>query len=284
MIAWPKTLVKELVERRCLLFLGAGVSMTATDKDGKRPPSWMEFLRDGVALVKNHDDYTEISDLIEQKSFLLALQAIVSKSDPSDYIDLLNRTFVKNYAPSSLHEAIYQLDSRFVLTTNFDRIYENYCLNPDNEGFKVISYDSDSLGDEIRSDVRLIVKAHGSIDNISKMVFTREQYHKAKREYGRFYEIIKALFLTHTCVFIGCGMSDPDVNLLLEDVKILSSSVRPHYAIVQQGAHSRFIKEDWINTFNVRVLEYGCSSNHVDLVTDLQALADEVLVVRSTAR
>jgi len=32
--------------------------------------------------------------------------------------------------------------------------------------------------------------------------------------------MLKALFLTNTVLFIGCGLNDPDVVLLLEDVKI----------------------------------------------------------------
>jgi hypothetical protein len=104
---------------------------------------------------------------------------------------------VELYQPSKLHSIILQLDQKLVITTKFDKIYETYCYNISRDGFKVITYDFESLVDEIRSENRLIIKAHGSIDNISEMIFTRSQrsagggsgccveqaqYHRAKRE------------------------------------------------------------------------------------------------------
>lgn len=280
MINWPSSLIKEIAQRRCILFLGAGVSASATTDDGKSPPTWNEFLDNATKkLIDDEGDKKEILELISKGDLLLALQAIHETSNNADFQDLLNATFhTARYKPSELHEAIYQLDSRIVITTNFDQIYETYCMQPENEGFKLISYDTHSLADEIRSDIRLIIKAHGTIDNIQKMIFTKQQYHNAKAEHSRFYEILKALFLTHTCIFIGCGMSDPDINLLLEDVKILGSSVRSHYALTLKGSQNVFKKSDWEKTYNVKALEY--EPDHKALTEDLKNLFTDVEQIR----
>ncbi|MCL8034387.1 SIR2 family protein, partial [Pseudomonas aeruginosa] len=63
----------------------------------------------------------------------------------------------------------------------------------------------------------LIIKIHGSVDSTDKLIFTRKDYSEARTKYRNFYQIIEALSLTHTFIFIGCGTNDPDIRLLLED-------------------------------------------------------------------
>jgi hypothetical protein len=77
-------------------------------------------------------------------------------------------------------------------------------------------------------------------------------------------------------VFIGCSLDDPDVLLVLEDVRITATSQRPHYALVLEGEHSTYALQDWTDAFNIRALEYGPS--HDDLLIalrDLQSRVDE---------
>ena len=145
MISWPTSLVREVANRRCAFFLGAGVSATAVDSAGVRPKDWGEFLKDACGLVHDTDKRVQIETLVTERRYLLALQAIKLSADRGDYQDLLNRNFNSPaFQPSKLHETILALDSRIVITTNFDKIYERYCLNTSREGFKVVTYESPS--------------------------------------------------------------------------------------------------------------------------------------------
>ena len=280
MINWPKTLVTEIVQRRCIFFLGAGVAASSTNLAGGHPKEWKGFLTEASALVILPANRAIVTELISQNKLLLALQAISNDADPADYQNLLNQNFNDpTFEPSKLHQVIFDLDSRLVITTNFDKIYEKLCLRASTEGFKVIPYYSTSFGDELRSDTRLIIKAHGSIDELQKMIFTKSQYHTAKEMHSSFYSILKGLLLTNTCIFVGCSLDDPDVLLLLEDVKITASPNRPHYALLREGSHNHYAKHDLLSCYNVKALEYG--PNHSDLVTDLTVLLENVYAVRA---
>lgn len=112
------------------------------------------------------------------------------------------------------------------------------------------------------------------------MIFTRAQYHEAKALYPTFYEILRALFLTNTVVFVGCGMQDPDVLLTLEEVKISSSANRPHYALCREGSLSPYIAQDLKKSYNVQVLEYG--PGHAQLNSSLAELLEQVEAIRAT--
>jgi hypothetical protein len=148
------------------------------------------------------------------------------------------------------------------------------------ESFKVLTYDSLDLADELRSDTRLLIKAHGSIDSIKKMIFTRAEYHKAKAEHSQFYELLKAIFLTHTLIFVGCGMEDPDVLLMLEDVKITGTPQKPHYALIRTNERDAITIDDWKSTYNIVALEYG--GRYDELTLALQSLYELVVAERST--
>lgn len=66
--------------------------------------------------------------------------------------------------------------------------------------------------------------------------------------------------ITHTVLFIGCSLEDPDVQLTLEEVNIVGSSgKRPHYALILKGSQNQFGLIDWKETYNIRALEYGQS-------------------------
>lgn len=280
MIIWPRSLVTEIARRRCILFLGAGVAASASNSNGKRPKEWKEFLSSAADLIHDSSKRTEINALIDQRKFLLALQAICKEADVGDYQGLLDACFNDpTFEPSELHKVIFSLDSRLVITTNFDKIYEKHCLSASTEGFKVVPYSSVSLGDEIRSDTSLIIKAHGSIDDVGKMIFTKSEYQAAKEDHASFYAILKALLLTNTCIFIGCGMDDPDVLLLLEEVRISVNSKRPHYALLKTNSHGIYVKDDLASAYNVKTLEYG--PDHSDLITDLQELKAQIDAIRA---
>lgn len=277
MIDWPATLVREIIGERCIFFLGAGVSATSVDANGNSPPGWADFLKSATALILDSEKRAAIEQLLEQRRFLIALQAIKDNADPASYQQLLNRAFNASYPPSRLHEIVYELDAKVVITTNFDKIYEGYCLSYRPAGralHKVIDYVSDALADELRDDARLLIRAHGSINDVRSMIFTRAEYHAAKRKHVSFYQVIRALFLTNTLVFLGCSLEDPDILLLLEDVHIIGRHEKPHYALIRQGDANPFVARDWLETYNIKLLEYG--SDYSELIPNMEVLLESV--------
>ncbi|QUF65363.1 hypothetical protein [Bacillus atrophaeus] len=133
-INWPSKLIEEIAYRRCVLFLGSGVSATAVNEQGERPKTWGDFITSIQELMRNptRDDKKFVKTMLAQENYLLALQAINDLSDTGDYADFLKRNCGRgNYDPSDVHKCIKEIDSKIVITTNFDKIYENLC-NEDN--------------------------------------------------------------------------------------------------------------------------------------------------------
>ncbi len=284
-ISWPDSLVHCIADRRCVLFLGAGLSATATPKDPKstsKIPDWDTFLQAAnKSLINDATLQRDIDELLAQKNNLLALQAIYDHADSADYNKFLSDRFNNQlFKQSAIHETIYNLDSRIVITTNFDKIYDTYCQSTDREdGYKIITYYNEDLCDAVRSGTYVIIKAHGTIDEPSKMIFTQRQYTSARYTQSHFYNTLKALFTVYTVVFIGCSLSDPDMLLLLEEVKHTGQKDAGHYMFacgVQKEIQVKHIERN----FGVKQINYG--STHADLEGALNDLFDRVDAIRSS--
>jgi hypothetical protein len=278
-IIWPDALASELAERRCIIFMGAGVSMGSVSADGSsRPPGWNRFLADAVPLVTKRADKAYARRLIAANQFLDAAEVITECSDRADFGNYLRRTFVQpRFSASEMHKAILEIDPKIVITTNYDQIYDHYCDSGiAQSGYNVALHSDTFVVENIRSRVRLIIKAHGCVSDPRQIVLSRSSYYRARRDYPGFYQILDALFLTNTLLFVGCSLTDPDIQLILENVNISAPSTHPHYALVEKVQH-RSIKAAIKTTHNI---EYP-PTRHDLALEGLAALKDKAILLRS---
>lgn len=215
--------------------------------------------------------------MIKQENYLMALQAIYDLSDPGAYNKYLKDTYGRGgYLPSEVHKAIKALDSKIVITTNFDKIYENLCSV---DGYVVHDYsNSKSIVSNIKSPESIIIKAHGTIDDTDKIIFTGKQYYDAQANYPEFYSLLHALFLTNTVIFLGYSLNDPDINLVLQNINNTSNSSCPHYVVLKEGESKHKIKH-WKDTYNISALEYG--PNYENLEENIFELKEQVEALRT---
>lgn len=274
-IEWPSALVTELAERRCIIFMGAGTSMESVAEDGvKHPPNWENFLKGAAELVHNKSDKKHALALIKKYQFLDAAEIITDRSNPADFTTYLRDTFVTpRFSPSELHKVILEIDPKIVITTNYDEIYDHYCVSGHAEsGYNICRYYDSYAVENIRSRIRLVIKAHGCVSDGTKIVLSRSSYYKAKRDYPGFYQLLDALFLTHTLLFVGASLTDPDIQLVLENTNLSVPSAHPHYALVEK-TRPESIRAAIKKTNNVDLIEYPKKKHDAALVamTDLSS-------------
>ena len=282
---WPNSLVAEIAERRCIVFLGAGASVGCTDlTTGIRPPNWPTLLHDAMALVHDAAIPPLASDMIDREQYLDAAELIFSRVEAAEARTFFRQRFaIPKYTQSEIHEVVLDLDPKIVITTNYDEVYDNYCVSGGaDDGYSIRRYYEDSVLDEIRSTARIVIKAHGCITDTSKMVLTRSQYFLARASHPGFFAILDSLFLVNTLLFIGYSLSDPDIHLVLESAQLSVPARHPHYAVVASGRHPA-ISQAIRNTYNVKLLEYDApGGDHSQGLAALKELRDLVLSYRST--
>lgn len=284
MIKWPDTLSTELAERRCIVFMGAGVSMGSSSASGTdHPPNWEDFLKGALPAVSKTADRAYAKKLVAAKQFLDAAEVITECCDHADFDQYLRRTFVQpRFVASEMHKIILEMDPKIVITTNYDQIYDHYCNSGiAQSGYNVANYTDNFVVENIRSRVRLIIKAHGCVSDPRNIVLSRSSYYRARRDFPGFYDVLDALFLTNTLLFVGCSLTDPDIQLVLENVHISAPSSHPHYALVEKSDH-RSIKAAIKTTHNIELVEYPKGAHDLALQA-LAALKDRVIAARSRA-
>ncbi len=279
MINWPSQLVEEIARRRAIVFLGSGVSKQSVGLGGKRPPLWVEFLDIGAGQCADIKRAREIKKLIKSGDLLTSCE-LLKDALGAGWEQLISAQFVDpHYQPSDLHKHVFSLDARLVVTQNFDKIYDTLAGAESHGTVFTKSYSEKDTANFIRRRQRVVLKAHGSIDKPGEMVFTRGDYARARHEHAGFYALLDGLILTHTCLFLGCGMSDPDVAMMLERAVQLHPSSLPHY-MVMGGKISQDLVRAYKKTLNIDVLQYNPTDNHIALVGALADLVSKVELCR----
>lgn len=275
MISWPDDLVSSIARRRSVIFLGAGTSMNSENAAGHRPPSWAEFLRRGIE--KCNGSHSEMNRLMKAGDYLSCCQIIKYKLG-HDWVPFIEECFLTpKFKHSSLHELILSLDSAIVATPNFDKIFDNYAASQTQNLLKIKKFYDDDIPRVLRGgkEQRLILKIHGCIDTPDKLVFTREEYADIRNKYANFYRAMDALVLTHTFLFVGCSMNDPDLALLLEQYARSFGSAPPHYVTLSGKKSNEYVRMIESN-FNLRLLPYSAADGHKELLDSMENLRDQV--------
>ena len=278
-ISWPADLVSDIARRRCVLVLGAGISRHAQNVDGHRPKLWGEFLETaleqvaGPATVRNN-----IRRLVHRHDLLSACQVIKDTLGPASFHAIANQEFLApGFHAGAIHDRIIELDSRIVATPNFDTIYENRVNHLQHNTVSVKNYYDNDVAECIRATRRMVLKVHGSIHTPNRMIFTRQDYAIARNRNGSFYSILEALAITHTFVFLGCGLDDPDIRLMLEDYSFKHEFSKPHFFVLPKSQLHRSVLPSIEKSLNIRILTYDTPGGvHDQLVTAIEELKKEV--------
>jgi hypothetical protein len=242
-------------------------------------PNWkklLESLRDRAPSV----DLTLVNRLIQQEKYLDAAEIIVACIPPADFSHLIRDTFdAPRFEASEIHKVVLEIDPKVVITTNFDEIYDLYCRSGDAaDGYNICRYYDAQLVASLRSPVRTIIKAHGCVSDTSQIILTRSQYFKQRQKYSNFFRVLDALFLTQTLFFVGYSLSDPDIQLVLENANIAATSIHPHYAVIENNVPAP-LKRAAEAAYNIQFIEFT-AGNFAELETGLKDLANEVTQYR----
>lgn len=280
-VEWPEQLIEDVARKRCVVFLGAGVSMNALSEDqARRPPGWAQFLETGLSALPNPKRH--ITTLLNGGDLLTACELIKARLG-EDWLRLVDSEFVNpRYRHAEIHESILKLDARIVMTQNVDKIYDTYAQTTTQNSIRIKSYTDPDVADFLRGGHSVVLKAHGTIDVPMEMVFTRKDYSSARYRFQSFYAMVDALAVTHTFLFLGCGTADPDVRLMLERVAFFYGGSRPHYMCVPRHAsnpHSDILRSHREN-LSLKSIAYDPRDGHKALADGVAALAEAVEVKR----
>lgn len=225
----PQPLLDDIIENRCIPFIGAGFSRNAVLPAGAVMPLW-----DGLAksLGDQMDDaYADTLDAIS------AFEHIYSRSKLVEVLSRLLHT--ETAQPGGAHKTLCALPFELVCTTNFDFLLER--------GYEAVGRfcrpitDEDQLSTHTGSGSVNLLKFHGDLNHPRRMVVTEEDYAGFISRNPLIATFLANLLIGKTALFIGYSLDDPDFRLIWQIVGDRLGKLRRLAYTIKVGADSKEI-------------------------------------------
>jgi hypothetical protein len=205
MLSATEELALSIKQRRAILFVGAGVSMSVG------LPSWRKLVQHmtdelGLEGPPGQDGltYQTLAEYFRIKEG--------SIGPLRSWMDRHWSVSREKVAKSRLHELIVSLDFPIIYTTNYDRNLE-VAYETHNRSFVKVANAKDVAKAEYG--VTQIVKFHGDFDDDASLVLTETDYFDRLSFDSPLDVKFRADALGRTILFIGYSMSDLNIRLLL---------------------------------------------------------------------
>lgn len=213
--SFPKPFLEDLVNNRCLPFIGAGFSKNADIPKGKKMLDWDEL---GKIIASNIQDYkyTNALDAISAYSHEYSRTNLVEK--------LTELLIINSVKAGKAHKAFCELQFDIVCTTNFEFLLE--------QGYALISkycrpiLDEDQLSIANSSEIITLLKIHGDLHHPNKLVVTEEDYDRFLAKNPMLATFLANLLITRTPLFIGYSLDDTDFRQIWQLIKDRLGSLR----------------------------------------------------------
>ncbi len=271
----PKMLEDRLRAGKVIPFIGAGVSMAVLGRDNNPIyPSWKELLLRSAARLDQ-----------EVNSSVAGLVRILLEQRPPEYLEAAERArnglgavwydFLKlQFAISreqvedeslTLARLMWQLGSRLLITTNYDRVLHWACPNPDDLDtwdIEAPAEQSAALREGLKNPT--IWHLHGQIGNAANLILTPDGYTQLYRDStgpGDYHEAalqtLRALLSAYTFLFIGFSLDDAYFGLQLRGIdRIFQGGTGPHYVLVSEASRER-VRELGLPVDIITFSDYG---------------------------
>lgn len=257
------------------IFVGAGLSQASG------LPSWENLLRDLIAKCKDINAIStekekELYDLVAfpDKYLMLAqeLREILSGGFEKYIKEKFDDKLLK---PTETHLKLLELKSKFIITTNYDKLVEKAYVKKFADVPPDLTYkEAPTVNYKIINNEFFILKAHGSADGApSEIILTERDYRKIIYNEMGYQSIMHALFSTNNILFIGASLKDPELGLILRFVHNVFHGGSPdHYAIMNENELTGVEIDRWRKDYNINIITYNPINNHeqvLELITEL---------------
>jgi hypothetical protein len=198
-------LVRAIIDRRAILFVGAGVSISVG------LPSWEKLIERMAADLGISEEF----DIKRDRFQTLAEYYRLKHGSIGPLRSWMDRNWSvsrKKVEKSDLHRLIVALDFPIIYTTNYDRNLE-VAFEIHGCPFVKVANARDVV--QARQDVTQIIKYHGDFDEDTSLVLTETDYLDRLSFDSPLDVKFRADALGRTILFVGYSLSDMNIRLLL---------------------------------------------------------------------
>lgn len=280
---WQKDPIFEMLcdfvaDGNLVCLTGSGISRGLKLKNEKASPDWNELLRELSQHQKIKDHLTEhqqknLDGLLVNNApgeNLIEASSILFQADQAAFLDALSSSVdLVDGETSPIHKKLLDLHPKGILTYNYDVAHENAikAKNAESSWRTVIPEDNDKIVEILKNkfEDNFLFKMHGSVEQKLSMVLTRESYRNLFIKYPYYKAFLQQVFTNYHLLIVGFRMSDPDFDMLLQNVfSTFGSPIQEHIVIKHINEKS---PKDIVYT-----LRYGLNFLYIDDFSDIPAI------------
>jgi len=118
-------------QSKCVLFVGAGLSVSGVRQGGKGLPNWDTLMQDMIDDLRDSEncditDLTRLEELLKAGKHLEIARAFKQLKRPDQFAAFLKAELdPPDITSSRIHEVILKTNFRGIITTNFDMVFEH---------------------------------------------------------------------------------------------------------------------------------------------------------------
>jgi hypothetical protein len=268
-------LLSHVRERRCALFVGAGLSRPAGY------PGWLGLMDATVAATvaglgdDGGNTVAELGRLLDAGRYAEVADQCRHLLGRQRFWEFL-RSQLSGPAepPEATHRAIVRSPYACVVTTNFDTLIEDAFARWSPAGIPKAPTGM-QLGEHgtlLVDGAFFVLKAHGTIHDEPSLVFTSEDYRRMIHANPAFQAMMAAILLSHALLFVGYSLNDPNFRLLIESqLSIFGKDAPPRYALMEGVGRTE--AEILRRTAGIEVIPYPAGRHEV-VASFLGTIAD----------
>lgn len=259
------------------LYIGAGLSQASG------LPSWKDLLLALIARAKDIDAIDqekekELTNLLEIPDKYLMIAEELRETLAGGFEKYIKEIFDKKHTPSPTLLAALDLKSRFIITTNYDKLIEQAFIQKFAEVPPKLTYkNAATVNYKMTNGEFFILKAHGSADEApSEIILTEKDYRKILYNEMGYQSVLQSVFSMNNILFLGASLKDPELILILRFIHSIFHGGSPdHYALINQDEVTNLEKNRWRKDYNINIITYDPKDHHAelkDIITELSAI------------
>lgn len=275
----PYTLENDYLNRKCVLFVGAGISSRIIRADGTNVPNWNEFVRELVEFAYMRECFDDaekciLLDMLNDNKSIPVAQIVIDELKESEFQSFLSKIFHGLEPKDPIYPLICKMFFRAIVTTNFDTLIEDAFQRFAPQKIKVWTQ-NDISENLCQVEDTFLLKLHGTYERQATVVLGVSGYLECIYKNQIMQELMESLLLTNTFLFVGYSMSDPDMNELIDYINAISGgNSRNHYMAIERGKISALERKYLRKHKNIVVIEYdnktGTHEGLLDLLEKLK--------------
>jgi SIR2-like domain len=279
----PKELLDQVGGGNCVVFVGAGPSQ------GAGLPSWPQLLRQMLDWAQAHgvdvSDRAEFEGYIAKDDPLLAAEELQERMGDERFRRFMAEVFRKHgLKPTEAHLLIPRIPFAAAVTTNYDDLLETAYTLVNSEKPHVFTHrDVSELSAALRTGEFYVLKAHGTIDRMDTIVLGRKSYRDVIHANPPYRQHLTSLFSGKTVLFLGFGLTDPDLLLLLDEMRaVFSGHTGHHFALMDERQVPAIKRKRFESDYGIVIIPYTPSApDHPEVRVFLESLVEQARAAAS---